>query len=514
MPAHVQDRQASSNIELKSSCNLKSTTMNSKLRSILMAMLPVAFIATSCQDNVGIDDSDASGSAAAVTVGNGTRLVITTPQHWTSGTYILDGEVVIDGTTLTIDAGVIVKGKKDTTPADGDPLNSSLIIDRDAQIFVNGTSSSPVVFTSDQAAGARNPGDWGGVVILGPDVVNQANPQIEGFDNPLPYGGTGDTRPQGSGVITYARFEFSGTILADGNETNGLTLAGVHSNTTINHIQISRGNDDGLEIFGGTVNVKFVVVWQTRDDDFDTDFGHTGVIQYAIGRRLNTFVSTESNGIETDNNATGSTATPETRTLFANLTLIGPATLTGDGSGIDLTAPNVFNGAMLVRRNSSTNVWNSLFTAWPTGTNVRDQLTAQNGVGSSRTLNLVGITYGQPYTGGTYLLIDPAISGALNTAFTSQYNLAASANNEVATVSGGTNAAAAVGLKNAAFNDGTTAPDFTAATVLSSVATVPAGVTAESFRGASDTDGTFNGGSWNFTAGWLNFNPANAVYPN
>jgi hypothetical protein len=488
--------------------------MNSKLKSILLAIAPAAFALYSCQEAPVVSGDDNSGKAAAViTVGNGSRLTLTTNQHWTSGnTYILDGEVVISGASLTIDAGVVVKGKKDPTPNDSDPLNSSLVIARDGQIFASGTSSNPIVFTSDQAVNQRNPGDWGGVIIAGPAVVNQANPTVEGFTEPIPYGGTGDTRPAKSGTLQFARIEFAGTILEDGNETNGLTLAGVASGTIVDHIQISRGNDDGLEIFGGDVNVKFVVSWQNRDDDFDTDLGYTGVVQYAIARRLNAFVSTEANGLETDNNGTGSTATPETRGLFANVTLIGPGDVSGDGSGIDLTAPNVFNAGALIRRNSSTSLYNSIITAWPTGVNVRDNLTVQNGIGGSPTQFLRGITYGQLYTGGTYLLIDPAVTAAFATAYTNQYNAAASLNDEVAALNPGPpNAASSVGLKNAAFH--ATAPDFTPATVLGNVAAVPAGVTVESFRGATDADGSFNGGDWNFTSGWLNYSPGTAVYP-
>jgi hypothetical protein len=498
--------------------------MNSKLKSLLLAALPLAFAVTSCQEPA-VDKKDGSGKAASViTVGNGTRLIITTDTHWTAGnTYILDGEVIIRGAKLTIDAGVIVKGKKDATPSDADPLNSSLVIDRDAQIEAIGTSANPVIFTSDQAAGSRNPGDWGGVVILGPDVTNKTNPQIEGFEDPLVYGGTGDTRPAGSGVLQYCRFEFSGTILEDGSETNGLTLAGVHRNTTIDHIQISRGNDDGLEIFGGSVNVKFVIVWQTRDDDFDTDFGHSGYVQYAVGRRLNAFVSTESNGIETDNDGTGSTATPETNTLFANLTLIGPAELDGDASLVDLSAPNVFNAGMLVRRNSATNLLNSIVTAWPTAVNFRDgssanPSTAGNYV-TTNTLKLEGISVGKPYSSGTTVLkIDNVTPAALVNAINSRYTTVGS-NISVNTVAGtGPTSATAVGLTSASFSN--TAPSFVLSaghSNLTNAVTLPAayitrGVVQESFRGAFDTDGAVTGGNWSFSAGWLNFDPANAAY--
>ena len=505
--------------------------MKSKLKSIVMALAAAVFMFTACQETEVFDDANSTGTAASptkpsVTIGQGTtaRTLITADRTlFSDTTYFLNGEVVVESpATLTIQAGTLIRGVKDTTPSDADTLNSVLVIDTGAKIIANGTPSNPIVFTSDQPAGSRNPGDWGGVVILGTDVVNQPGTvEIEGLSDPLEFGGGGE--PDGSGSLTYARIEFSGTILQDGNETNGLTLGGVSSATTLNHIQVSRGNDDGFEWFGGTVNAEYIVSWQSRDDDFDSDFGHTGYVQYAISRRSNTFVSTESNGIETDNDGSGSNASPETNTLFANVTFIGPGSLTGDGSEIDLTAPGRFNAGTLIRRNSATNLLNSIITSWPTANNLRDTPTAQNYV-TTNTLKLEGISVGLPAATGSLEIRTDNLSGGANNAVINLYGSTNSANTVDQVVFGVTNPASIVGLSNAAFATGGAAgngnpggtPDFTLVSgsanltnaVNLSAADLARGLTQTNFRGAFD----MTTGGWNFNSGWLEFDPENAVY--
>ncbi|MCG8390299.1 MAG: hypothetical protein MJA30_32420 [Cytophagales bacterium] len=510
--------------------------MKSKLKSIFMALAASVFMFTACQETEVFDDAANQGTAASPskptqTLGNGSRVFITSDRTlFSDTTYFINGEVIVRGAALTIQPGTLIRGIKDTTPGDANILNSVLVVDVDAQIFAAGDPNNPIVFTSDQPAGSRAPGDWGGVIILGPDVVNQGTEQIEGLENPLTFGGSGDSRTAGSGVIQYARIEFSGTILQDGNETNGLTVGGVSANTTLDHIQVSFGNDDGFEYFGGSVNSEFLVSWKTRDDDFDTDFGHTGYIQYAVSRRDNDFVSTEANAFETDNDGAGSNASPETNTLFANITCLGPGELEGDGSEIDITVPNVFNAGLLVRRNSATNLLNSIVTAWTTGTNLRDFETAVNYVVAPNSLRLEGIAVGLPSSGGTAIRTDNLTAGQ-NAAVVNRYTTVG--NNTVITASPAHgNVAEIVGLRGAAFATGNVAsgsnpggtPDFTlnallpqGAANLINAQTLPAsyiarGLTQEDFRGAFSTTGTVSGGNWNFSSGWLEFDPENAVY--
>ena len=508
--------------------------MKSKLKSIFMLAAVSIFTFMACQETEVFDDADSTGTVASPTkpvdtVGIGTagRTLITTNTTWNANTtYFINGEVVVSGAVLTIEAGTLIRGVSDPNPNDQVILNSVLVIDTDAQIIAQGQSNNPIIFTSDQAPGQRNPGDWGGVVILGPDVVNQGTALIEGLENPLTFGGSGDNRPQGSGILQYVRIEFSGTILQDGDETNGLTLGGVGANTTLNHIQVSRGNDDGFEWFGGSVNAQYLVSWQTRDDDFDSDFGHTGAVQYAISRRSNDFVSTESNGIETDNDGSGSTSSPETNTIFANVTFIGPGELEGDGTEIDLTTPGVFNAGTLIRRNSATNLVNSIITAWPTGNNMRDNLTGVNYT-NANTLNLLGISVGLPRNGGTALRLENMAQTIFDNV-TDRYT--AVGDNMVATADLIENVAAIVGLNDAAFATGSSVPDGTnppgtpdfrlnsnlqagADNLNNGITALPAnvtnrGVVGTSFRGAFDE----SFGGWNFNDGWLEFDPENAVY--
>src|SRR5690606_6499667 len=128
--------------------------------------------------------------------------------------------------------------------------------------------------------GSRTPGEWGGIVILGKAKTNRSStPVIEGgLDRP--YGG--DAENDNSGVLTYVRIEYAGIAAFPNSEINGLTLAGVGKGTKIENIQVSYGNDDAFEFFGGDVNAKYLVAFATADDDFDFDFGYTGNIQYAI----------------------------------------------------------------------------------------------------------------------------------------------------------------------------------------------------------------------------------------
>ena len=487
-----------------------------------------ALFFTACEEADVLEDPIGEASSKpVVTVGNGNRIFITSNTTWTKDNiYLIDGEVIVQDAVLTIESSTIIKGKKDPTPADFDILNSALIIDTDAQLFALGNSCHPIVFTSDQPVGSRNPGDWGGVIVLGTDVINQGTAQIEGLTNPLTFGGSGDTRPQGSGVLEFVRIEFAGTTLQDGNETNSLTLAGVGANTTVNHIQVSRGNDDGFQFFGGSVNGKFLVSWQTRDDDFDTDFGHTGVVQYAVSRRKNDFVSTESNGIETDNDGSGSNASPETNTIFSNITFIGPGELKGDGTEIDLTTPGVFNAALLIRRNSATSLLNSIITGWPVGTNMRDISTAENFVLPPNDLKLEGISTGLPLNGGTSIRTDAMPQIASDLVIDRFVMLG---NNTLAQASMACHLSCIVGLKDAAFATGlptphgtnpSGTPDFTLTAGTANLIngqTLPAsyisrGLIQESFRGAFDEDDMVTGGNWYLHDGWLEFDPQGALY--
>jgi hypothetical protein len=249
--------------------------------------------------------------------------IITTSRYYAKGTYILKGYVyVTDGATITFEAGSVIKS--DITE------KGALIIERGAKIIASGTATNPIVFTSGKPVDQRAPGDWGGIIILGKAPTNRPldpAPTIEGGVG-RQYGGN-DPNDE-SGILRYVRIEYAGIAAEPGSEINGLTLGGVGSGTIIEYVQVSYGNDDAFEFFGGTVNAKYLVAYSTADDDFDFDFGYTGKIQFAVSCRKPDFVDAgdAGNGIECDNDGSGTTATPRTRPQLSNFTILGPNSAT------------------------------------------------------------------------------------------------------------------------------------------------------------------------------------------
>ena len=221
---------------------------------------------------------------------------------------------VKSGITIRFEAGTIIKGSG----------KGALIIEQGAKLICNGTQEKPVVFTSAQEAGQRQPGDWGGVVLLGKAPTNRSTPPLaEGAIN-RSYGGND---PQdNSGSLKYVRIEYAGVVAEQNSEINGLTCYGVGNGTVLENIMVSYGNDDAYEFFGGTVNAKNLIAFATGDDDYDFDFGYVGKIQYAIALRdpSKADAADPSNGIECDNDKDGTLAEPFTRPNLSNFTLIGP----------------------------------------------------------------------------------------------------------------------------------------------------------------------------------------------
>jgi len=296
--------------------------------------------------------------------------------------YFLKGQVFVDeGVTLTIPAGTIIKGDKAT--------KATLIVKPGGKLDALGEANNPVVFTSSLPPGARDRGDWGGVVILGDAWVNQtALPKIEGISPDVPYGNI--TSPttnatSNSGTLRYVRIEYAGIELTPNNETNSLTMGGVGSGTTIEYVQVSYGGDDGFEWFGGTVNGKYLISHSTWDDDFDTDFGWGGNVQFGLVVR-NTFFADQSgsNAFESDNgpnaNDTPSGAAGYTRGIFSNITVLGPRDFTtGTGTGTQARAiSGNFQNAAHLRRRTALSIFNSFFSGFPVGIRLDDQPTLDN----------------------------------------------------------------------------------------------------------------------------------------
>ncbi|MGM9713394.1 MAG: hypothetical protein ACI3Y5_04665 [Prevotella sp.] len=323
-------------------------------------------------DHLLFSVADNSEDANGTQIGNGdAEFVFTGKQTLKRGTYLLKGWVYIaNGAELTIEPGTVIKGDKQT--------KASLIVERGGKLIAKGTASAPIVFTSEEAAGSRKPGDWGGIIVCGKARNNQTEMQIEGGPR-TKHGGTDDA--DNSGILSYVRIEFAGYPFQTDQEINGLTLGSVGSGTQIDHIQVSYSNDDSYEWFGGTVNCKNLVAYHGWDDDFDTDNGFSGAVQYGlVVRDARIADKSQSNGFESDNNASGSDVSPYTTATFSNITIIGPKMQTGvsfKNSADFITGgqmnPNngsalgKFQAAIQIRRSSRLNIINSVAAGWPIG---------------------------------------------------------------------------------------------------------------------------------------------------
>jgi hypothetical protein len=302
------------------------------------------------------DPQNAVYPATTVTIPAGH---ITSNQTWTSGNvYKLNGWVYVDaGVTLTIQAGTIIRGDQANQGA--------LIIERGGKLIANGTATQPIVFTSNQNAGSRTYGDWGGLIMCGYATINVpgGTAVIEGGVGSIYGGGATPNNADNSGSLQYVRIEFPGIAFSANNEINGLTMGGVGSGTTIDYVQVSYSGDDSFEWFGGTVNAKHLIALRGWDDDFDTDFGFVGKIQFAVSLRDPAVADVSgSNSFESDNDATGSTNTPRTHPVFSNVSSFGPMpTLSSTGYNSN------YKRGLHLRRNTECSVYNSVFCGWPTG---------------------------------------------------------------------------------------------------------------------------------------------------
>ncbi|HQL70527.1 MAG TPA: hypothetical protein PLA77_06840, partial [Bacteroidales bacterium] len=194
---------------------------------------------------------------------------------------------VVSGVSLTIQPGVIIKGQAGTGAN-----ATALIIARGAKLYAEGTATQPIIFTSvaDEiepgmvASPNLDPdlnGLWGGLIILGnaPISATSESMQIEGIpasDQNGLYGGTNAT--DDSGIIRYVSIRHGGANIGEGNEINGLTLGGVGSGTTVEYVEVIANQDDGVEFFGGTVNVSHLLIWNPGDDGIDTDQAWAGTL--------------------------------------------------------------------------------------------------------------------------------------------------------------------------------------------------------------------------------------------
>ncbi|HJS46409.1 MAG TPA: fibronectin type III domain-containing protein [Gemmatimonadales bacterium] len=328
-------------------------------------------------------------------------------------TYVLTGFIhVANGATLFIQPGTTIQG-------DFEVVGSSLFVLRGSRIEAAGTAEAPIVFTSERAAGQRLAGDWGGLIIVGDGIINRTGPIIlEGTGTntnnnyPVDYAG-GDNNADDSGTLRYVRVEFGGYGPLQDAELNGLTMAAVGSGTTIKYVQVLRGLDDSFEWFGGAVDAKYLVSYESGDDHFDMSEGYAGRIQYAIafqsevptqrpgaGNASGDPQSVENDGCNGAGCLLGHASTPFTQPLLANFTLVGPA----DGV---LTAGSGGYG-MVLRRGTAGYYVNGLVARFEKAAySLRDTETANRvGDGSLILSHVVDAEVGAQFhagqTGGTF----------------------------------------------------------------------------------------------------------------
>ena len=341
-------------------------------KSVLLAAAFVALIATSCR-KIEMDGGTSTVITQPTTPGVQTIILKGRIDKDTvlreGNNYILSGLVyMVNNATMTVQPGVTVKG--DYTGANV----AALIITRGAKLIADGTQEKPIVFTSNSPV--PRSGDWGGIVLLGKASVNTAFTgtgggtgiyQAEGgidnsFGDGLAGGGTSPNDADNSGILRYVRIEYAGYAYQPDKELNSLTMCAVGSGTIIDYVQVTYAKDDAFEWFGGTVNCKHLIAYKTQDDDFDTDNGFSGKVQFGIILRDSTIADiSRSEAFESDNDASGSINNPQTKAVFSNITAIGPrATLANSGNSLFLTAAQI-------RRNSGISIFNSIFLGWPSG---------------------------------------------------------------------------------------------------------------------------------------------------
>ncbi|RFP65399.1 T9SS C-terminal target domain-containing protein [Hymenobacter lapidiphilus] len=418
---------------------------------------------------------------------------ITTNTTWTADkVYLLKGFVFVEsGATLTIQPGTIIKGDKAS--------KGTLTIKQGAKIEARGTAAKPIVFTSNQAPGERDRGDWGGLILAGkapqniPAAPGQPLPKLEGGLTPDTFFGGTDPNDN-SGVLQYVRIEFPGIAFTTDNEINGLTLAGVGAGTTLDHIQVSYSGDDSFEWFGGTVNAKYLVAFRGTDDEWDTDNGFAGKVQFGVALRDPNIADVSgSNGFESDNDANGSANSPQTAPVFSNISnFIAPTTGTLNSN---------YKRGLHIRRNSALSLYNSVISGYPVGLLL--DASASEGNAASGALQLRN----NVFAGFADARVANVVTGST---FDAKKFLTDNGNDLTSTVAD---------LNLAIDNFNLTSPFFQpkAASKLGTGAAFT-GKAADAFfdkvsyRGAFAPEGTTGPSTGNWAAGWTNFNPQITCY--
>lgn len=310
------------------------------MKKIIPLLMVLLFGVTSCKKDPVNPPSDTNTTLVGTLTENKT---LTADKVWSLKGYVY----IPQGITLTVEPGTKVISDVSEKGA--------LCVERGGKIIADGTADKPIIFTSGQST--PKPGDWGGLIILGNAPTNKPNPTIEGGVGRA-FGGVDEN--DNSGILRYVRVEYAGIAAFPGSEINAFTFGGVGKGTVVDYCESYYANDDAFEFFGGNVNCSHLVAVGTADDDYDFDFGYTGTIKFAISKRDPQFVDMgdAGNGIECDNDGTGSVAIPLTKPNLQNFTLIGP---------IESTSLPNHNLAMRWRRGTAFNVQYSIFYGYMKG---------------------------------------------------------------------------------------------------------------------------------------------------
>lgn len=278
------------------------------MKKLVFSLAILGAMFTGCSS----DDSNDSNNEPSTGVLEGD---ITSDLTLDAGTvYTLKGATYVSpGVTLTIPAGTRIEAD-----ASGDEV-AFLGVQKGAKVIAQGTAAKPIVFTSNAANPA--PQDWGGLVICGNAITNRGT-NVTAEVTGMTYGGT--NAADNSGVYSHIIVEYSGNLITETSEFNGVTFYAVGSGTTVNNILVYQGSDDGFEWFGGSVNGTNLVAIGCQDDSFDWTEGWNGTVSNLYSDQSSaTGVSADSRGIEADNSETNPLLTPISNPTLSNVTLIG-----------------------------------------------------------------------------------------------------------------------------------------------------------------------------------------------